>query len=227
MPGAVVSASDQASRVSELEALVDLYKTELAGMSRDSREVEERLAEGAGLVKQSALQTAEAKVGQLERGKSFVQSMDRADLTDIQSLEATISQLTSANTTLDAEVNDLMRRVASGEYNPATERCIELKENPASRAMAVRTQMLEDLKAENKALLARLASADKGGAASDGSGEGMVPRSSYDRLVKEKEDLEKAHAKRLLRLKEVSEVCKNNGTYTDRRRSSATSRRSS
>lgn len=85
----------------------------------------------------------------------------------------------------------MMQRVASGEYNPARERCIELKGNPASKAFAIRQKALDDLKAENQALLARV------------SGDDTVPRETYERLVKEGEEREAAHAKRLQRLKEV------------------------
>ena len=125
------------------------------------------------------------------------------DAKDIDSFDSTISALTSANTTLDAEVNDLMRRVASGEYNPAVERCIELRDNPASRVQAIRTRQLEDLKNENEALLERLKSVDRQPTGED-DGMGLVPRESWERLRLEKEEMEKAHAKRLLRLKEVS-----------------------
>ncbi|OCF45761.1 mitotic spindle assembly checkpoint protein MAD1 [Kwoniella heveanensis CBS 569] len=199
MPGGVGSMADQSSKVAELESLVELYKNELDQISRDSRETEERIAQGKGLVKASDLEKAREKISQLEQ--------------DIVSLESTISELTSANTRLDGEVNDLMRRVASGEYNPATERCIELRKNPATKIMAVRQQTLEDLKAENDELLERMKELDEslheaqaGGQAAqgaNGSKEGRVPRSSFDRLKKEKEDLEKAHEKRLLRLKEI------------------------
>lgn len=108
-----------------------------------------------------------------------------------------------------------MQRVASGEFNPAYERCLELRNNPARKIWGIRKQELEDLKAENGELLERLAELDgllaesqAGAGASTGDGaapvrEGMVPRSSYDRLKAEKEELEKAHAKRLQRLKEV------------------------
>lgn len=123
---------------------------------------------------------------------------------DTAALESTISQLTTANTTLDAEVTDLMRRVASGEYNPETERCIELKLNPASKEMAIRTRILDELRAENQALLDRLGQLDKTGSDGDVEGKGLVPRESFDRLTKEKEDMEAAHKKRLDRLKEVS-----------------------
>lgn len=86
-----------------------------------------------------------------------------------------------------------MKRVASGEFNPQRERCLELAANPAAKVKAVRTQQLEELKSENAALLERLA----------GAGE-AVPLQTYERLVKEKSELEAAHAKRLMRLKEVS-----------------------
>jgi hypothetical protein len=93
-----------------------------------------------------------------------------------------------------------MRRVASGEYNPEKERCIELSVNPASKIKAIRSEELAKLKRENEALLDRLSDA---GSASTGE-KGGIPVESFERLRKEKEDLEKAHAKRLQRLKEVS-----------------------
>lgn len=127
-----------------------------------------------------------------------------ADFPGIETLETNLSQLSAANTTLDAEVADLMRRVASGEYNPATERPLELRDNPASRAHAVRTQQLEELRAENAALLARLKDVDHGVPGSEGVS--LVPRESYDRLLKEKEELVASHEKRLQRLKEVSQL---------------------
>ncbi|WVW78266.1 hypothetical protein I302_100219 [Kwoniella bestiolae CBS 10118] len=196
MPGAVTPITDQSAKVSELEGLVELYRSELDKISRDSRETEERIAKGMGLVKSQDLDEARDKIGRLEL--------------DIQSLESTISELTSANTRLDGEVNDLMRRVASGEYNPSTERCLEFKNNPANKIMAVRQQMLVDLKNENDELLEQIKQLDEivnqsnnsTGSAEKGR-EGMVPRSSFDRLKKEKEELERNHEKRLMRLKEI------------------------
>ncbi|WWC68115.1 uncharacterized protein I206_102036 [Kwoniella pini CBS 10737] len=185
---------DQSAKVTELERLVELYKSELDSISRDSRETELRIAQGMGLVKSSDLQLAKDQISQLEQ--------------DIQSLESTITELTSANTRLDGEVNDLMRRVASGEYNPQIERVLELKDSPANRIMAVRQQTLVDLKNENDELLEKMRELDEIIANSSSTGSenasvASVPRSSFDRLKKEKEDLERSHEKRLMRLKEI------------------------
>lgn len=127
---------------------------------------------------------------------------------EIDSLQSTLSQLTAANTTLDAEVTDLMRRVASGEYNPATERLVEFANNPAARIRLVRQKELDELREENNVLLNELGALEdaKGeeGGGKEASGK-YVPRESWERLVKEKEALEAGHAKRLQRLKEVSD----------------------
>jgi len=181
MPGAL--GTDQSARVRQLETLVGEYKSELESQSRDSRALEDKIAQGQGFVKSSSLDEARTHITTLEN--------------QITSFETTLTELQNANTTLDAEVNDLMRRVASGEYNPKQERVIELHNNPAAKIMAVRNQVLEDLRKENEALL-------KGGGG--GQGEGSVPRESWERLSKEKEELERGHAKRLMRLKEVSSL---------------------
>jgi len=183
MPGGLGS-SDQSARIRQLERLVQEYKNELESHSRDSRDIEEKIAKGQGLVKQAVLDEAQSQITSLQ--------------SQITSFESTLSELQNANTTLDAEVNDLMRRVASGEYNPKSERVIEFQNNPAAKIMAVRNQVLEDLRKENEALLRS--------GAGGGSGEGSVPRESWERLCKEKEELERGHAKRLMRLKEVSSV---------------------
>lgn len=113
--------------------------------------------------------------------------------TEIETLNSTIEELNAANSTLDGEVTELMKRVASGEFNPARERCLELAANPAAKVKAVRAQQLEELKAENAALLERLA----------GAGE-AVPLMVYEKLVQERDDMKINHEKRLQRLKEVS-----------------------
>ena len=202
MPGGV-SSSDQSARVRQLESLLQTYKSEVEGISRDSKDVEARLTQGAGLVKQTDLEESQAEVERLRDGKSVADELKRLILAlETGSLHSIISELTTANTTLDAEVNDLMRRVASGEYNPQNERCLELRNNPSAKIQGVRNLQLETLVKENEALLERLRTA--GQTASDVANEpSVVPRDSYERLKKEKEALEQNHAKRLMRLKEV------------------------
>ena len=70
MPGA--SATDQSRRIRQLEGLLKTYKSELDAISRDSRDVEARLTQGAGLVKQTDLEEAQASVSQLQTGEPKV-----------------------------------------------------------------------------------------------------------------------------------------------------------
>ena len=68
MPGAM--QSDQSGRVKSLEKLVAEYKQRVEAMSRDSSELEERLVEGKGLVKQAKLDEAEGRVTSLTKSES-------------------------------------------------------------------------------------------------------------------------------------------------------------
>lgn len=56
-------------RVKELERLLEQYKQQLEEMSRDSRDVESRLAGGKGLVKRSELEDEQARVKALQSGE--------------------------------------------------------------------------------------------------------------------------------------------------------------
>jgi hypothetical protein len=67
MPGSI-STGDQSARVRQLETLVQSLKVELEGMSRDSRDAEERIAKGMGLVKQSELDSAVSRIAQMQSG---------------------------------------------------------------------------------------------------------------------------------------------------------------
>lgn len=59
-------------RVKELERLLEQYKQQLEEMSRDSRDVESRLAGGKGLVKRSELEDEQARVKALQSGEYFL-----------------------------------------------------------------------------------------------------------------------------------------------------------
>lgn len=62
-------SSSSAEKVRSLEAAVEEYKTALDALQTEARDVEARIALGAGLVKASELEDAQARVAQLEHGK--------------------------------------------------------------------------------------------------------------------------------------------------------------
>jgi mitotic spindle assembly checkpoint protein MAD1 len=99
--------------------------------------------------------------------------------------------------------NDLLeRRVATGEYDPTTFRCLQLDLNPSTMDLAVRTETLKALRAENAALIEQLRR-EGGSEPAGGAGGGVVPRETYDRVLKEREEEKAQMEKRLMRLKEV------------------------
>lgn len=124
------------------------------------------------------------------------------DLNELANLRSSVGLLTASNeekaaeiTSLQASIELLERRVAIGEYDPTTMRCLQLAINPSTQDLAIRTATLEALKVENQALLEQL----RGGEGAPDS----VPRATYDAYVQEKEEEKKQMEKRLLRLKEV------------------------
>lgn len=98
-------------------------------------------------------------------------------------------------------MTDLMRRVASGEYNPATERCIEFANNPAAKEKTIRRAELDQLRSENEALIEEIQALEEAKGLKED--EGYVPRASWERLQRENREMEMGHTKRLQRLKEV------------------------
>lgn len=68
-PGPSAGSGDP-ERVKELESLLQSYKTTLEEIHRDSRDAEERIAKGMGLVKSQDLDKAQDKISQLEEGKT-------------------------------------------------------------------------------------------------------------------------------------------------------------
>lgn len=67
MPGGG-AFGDPSARVDQLEKQIELYKAELDAVARDSRDLEDKLTQGAGLVKQTMLDKALARVEALHAG---------------------------------------------------------------------------------------------------------------------------------------------------------------
>lgn len=136
----------------------------------------------------------------------------RQRFTELMEQNATlVEELSSAHTqfslaqrecaSLEVQVDKLSSLLGVGAYDPSTTRVLEFKENPASKDLAVRTQEIELLTKENKALLARLEAAGH----KQGS-ESSVPSETIDvlqaELKKVKETLEQKD-KVAQRIKEV------------------------
>lgn len=123
------------------------------------------------------------------------------------SLSSELALLKEEAAALQASHDLLERRVAIGEYDPRSFRCLQLELNPSTMDLAIRTATLEALRAENAALIDQLRreggtdAAAAGGVGGDGGG--VVPRETYDRVMKERQEEKAQMEKRLMRLKEV------------------------
>jgi len=94
---------------------------------------------------------------------------------------------------------------AQGHFDSSATRCLQLADNPESVDRQLRATTLAQLKAENLALVARIAVLEK--RAGIATAEGLVPKESWDRLGTEVGRLEKTLSdkeKMAVRLKEVS-----------------------
>lgn len=98
---------------------------------------------------------------------------------------------------LEIRLDGLRLALGRGEYNTATTRVLELEGSPAQKDLAVRTATLDALRAENRALLDKLAAVEKrhgvapeAAGASDGEAGGLVPRESLAMLQQEVSQLQ-------------------------------------
>ena len=106
---------------------------------------------------------------------------------------------------LEQTLFELSGEIAGGRHVPPKTRVLCLKENPDQQWVDLRQAAMDRLKSENEALLKRLKDLEDTGVKLEGS-EDLVPRESWDQVVREKQDLEgevKQKEKRLLRLQQV------------------------
>ena len=110
---------------------------------------------------------------------------------------------------LEQTLFELQGDIAAGQHVPPNTRILCLRDNPMQQWADFRTEVVERLKTENAALLKRLEELDKVGVSAivdGGEGSALVPRESWEKERKEKEELEevvKQKEKRLLRLQQV------------------------
>ncbi|KAH9814443.1 spindle assembly checkpoint component Mad1 [Melampsora americana] len=91
---------------------------------------------------------------------------------------------------LKRQVHNLERDLGRGEYNNTTTQVLAPDGGPLQNDIAIRIATLQALKAENKALLSRISSLEKGLNQSTNPDEGLVPRESLVSLRHEIERLE-------------------------------------
>jgi mitotic spindle assembly checkpoint protein MAD1 len=112
---------------------------------------------------------------------------------------------------LEQTLFELRGEIAGGRHVPPGVRILSLKENPEQQWFDLRQATMGQLKSENQALMKRLKILEESGgrplAGQEQAGKDLVPRESWELVIKEKGDLEelvKQKEKRLLRLQQVS-----------------------
>jgi mitotic spindle assembly checkpoint protein MAD1 len=177
----------QATRISELESLVEQYKIEMDTLSKE-------LSDKEGLVVKlnSPLRgPPQSTSNQDERlGEALRKNNQLHD--ELEHRNAIVLELTK-------ELNVLKQQKEYTEQATVTKhRILELRDNPTARYEAIKLEMLAALKKENEALLEQLNGTL--------SAQLLVPISSLERVREESKDLErivKEQNKRFDRLKEV------------------------
>lgn len=162
-----------------------------------------------------------AAVAQDERGapqhlKAFVDHNTALE-EELATVHTQLALASKENASLQAQLDKLSHLVGLGAYDPSATRVLEFKHNPASQDLAVRTQELDLLTKENKALLARLDAVARGSSAaagqeSGGSSSGHTSAAPSESMAVLQAELQKAKEalvqkdKVAQRIKEVSEL---------------------
>lgn len=188
-------------RVTELEALIDQYRTEVQTMHEELNKAEtaaalapttrrkrnhDEDAEGAG-EEDEATAASDERVGELRRRT--------------RSLQDTLSSLQTRNATLEAGLHASVSQLKSLRESSRT-RVLELRDNPTSRIEAIKQSTLTTLRTENAALLSQLETSWS----SATSAHKVVPFSTLESLRQQMTALEAQLAQRDLKQKRLKEI---------------------
>ncbi|KAG8977569.1 coiled-coil domain-containing protein mad1, partial [Tulasnella sp. 427] len=152
--------------------------------------LEEARARPAAAPENEESEDAKARIAELEA--ELAETMEAAD-----SAADKISDLEQQLFELGATVN-------AGHLVPPNTRVVQFTHNPIAEDVNLKRETFERLRKENEELVQRLGEVERGMAVEDESR--VVPRSSWENIWTEKEDMVKSVAdkeKRLLRLKQV------------------------
>lgn len=171
-------------RIQELEALVDEYRKELQTLHEGlAKQKDDPMAREAPGTKRPREEEADDRLGQLSRKN--------------RKLQDEIATLQQSSALLQKELQVSKTQVSSLQQTSRT-RILELRSNPTAEHEAVKLSTLETLRAENKALLAKL--------------EGQpyntdtVPISTLHNVRLEIQDLEKTVASKEKLMKRMKEI---------------------
>lgn len=134
-------------------------------------------------------------------------------LLELKNAQAELNKREDRIEELEQSLFELGGEIGAGRHIPPAMRVLSLRQNPAQEWADTRQQILDLLKAENQALLARLKELEDNGMSApltepavDGENARLVPRESYEVVKKEVEvqakNLEQ-EAKRGARIREV------------------------
>lgn len=108
----------------------------------------------------------------------------RRRATELEEIAEENALLSKTVESLQLQVDRLSHDLGRGEYNPDTTRILALADNPSTKDLAIRTETLERLREENKALLEKVVELEQGGASG-----AVVPLATLEGLQKENEGL--------------------------------------
>ncbi|EDR02403.1 uncharacterized protein LACBIDRAFT_332507 [Laccaria bicolor S238N-H82] len=178
------------------KALLASYKAEeevpMAPDSQLESLLEEYKTTNAALLRQVKENSFTLELDKERQEKAALQQELDQHFTKIEALEQTLFELSG--------------EIAGGRHVPPKTRVLCLKENPDQQWVDLRQAAMDRLKSENEALLKRLKDLEDTGVRLGGAEEDLVPRESWDQVVREKQDLEgevKQKEKRLLRLQQI------------------------
>ncbi|CDO77832.1 hypothetical protein BN946_scf184714.g7 [Trametes cinnabarina] len=200
--GEVKEEDDHKQPVQELEALVKEYK---ATVTHLEKQLEEARANPVVIEDEEAKKQLLADIGRERAAKAEVEKQ-------LKVMEAEMEKHLEKIEELEQTLFELRGEIGAGRHIPPGTRVLSLRDNPAQQWEDLSRAAMDRLKSENEALLKRLKELEESGARTSGenaSSEELVPRQSYEVIVKEKAKLEdelKHREKRLLRLQQVFTV---------------------
>ncbi|KAA1066014.1 coiled-coil domain-containing protein mad1 [Puccinia graminis f. sp. tritici] len=196
-------------RITQLQELLDSHQDELARVQREAAELRQQLHTQST---RSPSVSANSESRSTEKGQALTTSLSE-QIDRNEELEQELDELTDAKEMLKMEVDSLQlqvhrleRDLGRGEFNPSTTQVLCPEGSPVEVEQAIRSSMLEGLKAENAGLLKQISKLEKGLKPSEEqeSTGSLVPRES---LVSSQQEIERLQAEVARQIKARERLC--------------------